>query len=151
LHKPSKKQQKVKNAFLQYPTKSDREIAEIVNVSHTMVSNYRNEYNIAIDTEFVAMVAGKFISEFGHAIDHWKLLIDELEVLKRGKKTIFKKGEDGHFYPEEVDLEPLDKLAIIREQSNLRSRILFLASQGEVREVIKVMRTGQLPVLEVKQ
>ena len=43
------------------------------------------------------------------------------------------------------DLEPIEKLQLIKEQSNLRARILFLASQGEVREVIKVMRTGQLP------
>jgi len=86
--------------------------------------------------------------EFSHAADHWKLLIDELEELKSGKKTIFKKKEDGTFYPEETDLDPLDKLAIIKEQSNLRARILFLASQGEVREIIKVMRTtGQLPAL----
>jgi hypothetical protein len=41
----------------------------------------------------------------------------------------------------------MEKLSLIREQANLRSRILFLASQGEVREVIKVMRTGQLPAV----
>jgi len=44
----------------------------------------------------------------------------------------------------------MDKLALIKEQATLRSRILFLASQGEVREVIKVMRSGQLPTMEVK-
>ena len=148
MKKPSKKQQIAQEAFLRHPTKSDNQIAKITGISQPQISKYRKMYNILIDQEFIKIVAGKFILEFSHAADHWKLLIDELEELKKGKKTIFKKGEEGQLYPEEVDLEPLDKLAIIKEQSNLRARILFLASQGEVREVIKVMRTnGQLPAL----
>lgn len=143
------KEKAMREAFLKYPTKSDQEIHRLTKISQPTISKYRKEYSLQIDTEFVAIVAGKFILEFGQAVDHWKLLIDELEVLKQGKKTVFKKKEDGTFYPEEVDLDPLDKLALIKEQSNLRARILFLASQGEVREVIKVMRTGQLPAMVV--
>ena len=96
----------------------------------------------------MALVAGKFISEFGNAVDHWKLLIDELESLKTGNKKVIKQNTDtGGYFQAEVPLEPMEKLQIIKEQSNLRARILFLASQGEVREVIKVMRTGQLPTI----
>jgi len=149
----SKLQQKTKDdmktAFLQYRTKTNNQLSKMLKISHVTIGKYRKEYSLQIDTEFIAIVAGKFILEFGQAVDHWKLLIDELEVLKQGKKTVFKKKEDGTFYPEEVDLDPLDKLALIKEQSNLRARILFLASQGEVREVIKVMRTGQLPAMVV--
>lgn len=148
MKKLSKKQQIAKDAFLKYPTKSDNEIAKITGISQPMISKYRKEYNITIDKEFVAIVAGKFISEFGQAVDHWKLLIDELEALKSGKKQVIKQNsETGGYFQAEVPLEPMEKLQLIKEQATLRSRILFLASQGEVREVIKVMRTGQLPSL----
>lgn len=126
------KEKAMREAFLKYPLKSDQEIHRMTKISQPTISKYRKEYSLQIDQEFVAIIAGKFIMEFGHAVNHWKLLIEELEVLK--KKT---------------DLEPMDKLALIKEQSNLRARILFLASQGEVREVIKVMRTGQLPAMVV--
>ncbi len=146
MKKLSKKQQTAKDAFLKYPTKSDNEIAKLTKISQPMISRYRKEYNISVDKEFIAIVAGKFISEFGHAVDHWKMLIDELEELKTGKKQVIKQNsETGGYFQAEVPLEPMEKLQLIKEQATLRSRILFLASQGEVREVIKVMRTGQLP------
>lgn len=148
MKKPSKKQLLAQEAFLKYPTKSDNDIAKITGISQPMISHYRKIYNISIDQEFIQITAGKFIMEFSHASDHWKLLIDELETLKKGKKTIIRQNPNGGYFKSEVDLEALDKLAICKEQANLRAKILFLASQGEVREVIKVMRTsGQLPAL----
>lgn len=148
MKKLSKKKLAARDAFLKYPTKSDNDIAKITGISQPMISTYRKEYNISIDKEFIAIVAGKFIMEFGQAVDHWKILIEELEALKGGKKTVIKQNsETGGFFQAQVDLEPLEKLQLIKEQAVLRSRILFLASQGEVREVIKVMRTGQLPLL----
>ena len=148
MRKLSKKKQTARDAFLKYPTKSDNEIAKITGISQPMISTYRKEYNISIDKEFLAIIAGKFISEFGHAVDHWKILIDELEALKNSKKIVIKQNsETGGYFQAEVDIEPMEKLQLIREQATLRARILFLASQGEVREVIKVMRTGQLPTL----
>ena len=62
LKKLSKKQQTAKDAFLKHPTKSDNEIAKITGISQTMISKYRKEYNIIIDKEFIAIVAGKFIT-----------------------------------------------------------------------------------------
>lgn len=148
MKKLSKKKLAARDAFLKYPTKSDNDIAKLTGISQPMISTYRKEYNISIDKEFIALVAGKFISEFGQAIDHWKILIEELEVLKSSKKIVIKQNsETGGYFQAEVNLEPIEKLQLIREQSNLRARILFLASQGEVREIIKVMRTGQLPSL----
>lgn len=150
MKKPSKKQLLAQEAFLKFPTKSDNDIAKITGISQPMISTYRKNYNVMIDQEFIKIVAGKFIMEFAHAADHFKLLINEIEELKTGKKTIIRQNPDGGYFKSEVDLEALDKLALIKEQANLRSRILYLASQGEVREVLKVMRTsGHLPVLEV--
>lgn len=145
------KEKDMREAFVKYPIKSDHEIAKLVKISQPTVSKYRKEHALAIDAEFIAIVAGKFIQEYGEAVDHWKVLIDELETLKKTKKTVFKQNsETKGYFTEEVDLDAMEKLQLVREQANLRARILFLASQGEVREVIKVMRSGQLPALEVK-
>ncbi len=133
MKKLLKKQETANNAFVKYPHKSDNQIAKITGISQPMISKYRKSYSLQVDSEFIAITAGKFIQEFGHAADHWKLLIDEIEVLKNG------------------DVDPIDKLSLIKEQASLRERILFLASQGEVREVIKIMRSGKLPQLPVIQ
>lgn len=140
------KQKTIKDAILQYPTKSDRSIAKMVGISQPTVSKFRNENMVKIDSDFIDAVAGKFIQEFAAASDHWKKLIEELEVLKGEKKTIFKKNATGQSYPEEIDLEPNDKLNIIKEQADLRAKILFLAGQGEVREVIRILRKRELPI-----
>lgn len=142
------KQVKLKDAFLKYPLKSDNDISKITGIAQSTVSRYRKDYHLEIDAEFIAITAGKFIAEFGHAIDHWKGLIQEIEEIKKEKKTVVRQNtETGGYFQAQVDLEPMEKLQLIREQSNLRSKILFLGSQGEVREVIKVMRTGQLPTV----
>ena len=142
----SQKHKEMNHAFLRYPTKSDLQISKIISISQPTVSKYRKEYLISIDTEFIAITAGKFISEFGQAMDHWKILIDEIEDLKKQSKTIMLKDENGNNYEEDIDLSPLEKLPLIHEQAQLREKILFLASQGEVREVIKLMRVGKLPI-----
>ncbi len=133
----SKLQQKTKDdmktAFLQYPTKTNNQLSKMLKISHVTIGKYRKEYSLQIDSEFIAITAGKFIQEFGHAIDHWKLQIDELEVLKKSESS----------------LSAMEILAINKEQASLRGRILFLGGQGEVREVIKVMRSGQLPPMVV--
>lgn len=127
----SKLQQKTKDdmkaAFLQYPTKTNNQLSKMLKINHVTIGKYRKEYALQIDTEFVAIVAGKFITEFGQAIDHWKLQMERLEELMKKSET------------------SMEKLAIERHITKLRENILLLASQGEVREVIKVMRTGQLP------
>jgi len=64
MKKLSKKKLAARDAFLKYPTKSDNEIAKITSISQPMISTYRKEYNISIDKEFIAIVAGKFIMEF---------------------------------------------------------------------------------------
>ena len=146
MKKLSKKRLQARDAFLKFPTKSDNEIAKITGISQPMISRYRKDYDLQVDSEFIAIVAGKFISEFGQAADHWKSLITELEEIKKGQKIVVKQNTDtGGYFSAKVDLDPLEKLQIIREQATLRARILFLASQGEVREVIKVMRIGKLP------
>jgi len=123
-----KKSTELRKSFLVHPSYTDTQIAKLVSVSYPTVQKYREEHLSKMDVEFIKMTAGRFIMEFGEASDYWKLQIEELENLK-------------------TDLEPMDILAICKQQAQLREKILFLAAQGEVREVIKVMRSGKLPVL----
>ena len=149
MRKLSKEKENLMNdAFVKYPLASDNDIAKMTGVSQPTVSKHRKDYTLAIDTAFIAMVAGKFIQEFGKAAQHWSAMIQELEELKEEKKTIVKQNtETKGYYTESVPLDPMEKVQIIKEQANLRARILFLAGQGEVREVIKVMRNGNIPTV----
>ena len=153
--------QGIKDTFLLYPTKSDREIAKEFKVGHVKVSELRNEMAKYYDTEFSSMTAAKFIQQFQIALDYWTSQIGKLEERKTQmnalldeKVTIFKKAEEGHFYPEEVDQSPQDKLKIHTEiakiekqQSELKEKILKLASMGEVKAVIKMMKNGRIKQL----
>lgn len=140
----------LKDLFLHYPLKSDNDIARMANLSQPTVSKYRKIYDEQIDQAFISYTAGLFIRAFSSAEQYWQAQIGELEELKKRQKTIFKKNPDGSSRPEEVDLEPMDILAICKQQAELQAKILFLASQGRVREVIKVMRSGKLPALEAQ-
>lgn len=144
---PIKTQNNLKNLFLLYPTATNQKMCEMSGLSKPTVKRYRKTYNEQIDQEFISRTAGKFINEFGKAIDYWKLQIDELECLKNKKQTIILKDGDEMLAP----LSAMEILAICKQQAELRKYIIFLGSQGEVREVLKIMRSGKLLVLENKE
>ena len=137
-------QRKLKDLFLLHPTKSNKAIGIMAGISRRTIGKYRKIYDEQIDQEFVSMTAGKFINEFGKAIDYWKLQIDELEKLKNIKQSIILKN--GNIT--QIRLSAMEILAICKQQAELRKYIIFLGSQGEVREVLKIMRSGKLPVLD---
>lgn len=148
--------QTVYRATLQWPTKSDRQIAEDVGVSRALVWKSRIKMIKAIDYTLAREVAGKFLVEFQQAADYFKMQIEELEKRKyeieqlKGKtKTIFRKGENGQSYADTVPLEPLDiaklideQVTIEKHQTELWKNIIFLARQSEAVEVLKVIQNG---------
>lgn len=135
----------LRDLFLLHPTKSNPVLSKMTGISEPTIGKYRKLYDEQVDHEFITMTAGKFISEFGKAIDYWKLQIDELEKLKNKKQiVILKDGKSSEVY-----LSAMEILAICKQQAELRKYIVFLGSQGEVREVIKIMRSGRLHGLEV--
>ena len=71
--------------------------------------------------------------------------ISELEDLKKSTQILQSiNKETGDIIEREVELSPMDKLAINKQQADLQAKILFLASQGEARTVIRMMRNGEL-------
>jgi len=144
-------EKELKDILNKFPSYQDTQIANKLNISRMTVAKYRNQIAGKYDSEFVKIVAGKFIAAYGQASNYWNLQITELEELKNSKKTIYKTGNEGQKYPEEVDLEPMDILAICKQQAELQKMILVLAGQGEVREVIRIMRSGKIPMLQPQE
>jgi len=132
-----------------FPTKTNRDIAKEAECHENTVAKYRESLDLKYDTEFVKIVAGKFIHAYGQAEEYWLKQITRLEELKNSTHTIYIKNEKtGGSFEKEIYLSPMEKLAIEKHQSELHEKILFLASQGEVRQVITIMRMGKLPMLE---
>lgn len=121
----------IKDQIDRFPTKTDKQIAIETGCNRITVAKYRKQMDLKYDSEFVRIVAGKFIKAYGRAEEYWLNQITRLEELKTAQ-----------------DVTIMDKLAIEKHQSELQVKILFLASQGEVREVIKIMRMGKIPMLE---
>ncbi|GEM_PF-3612110 len=141
----------VYQTILTYPTKSDYEIADHLNeqkynVNRSLVYRTRNKLVGAIEYTLAQKVAGKFLADFQMASDYFKLQIERLENLKSRKQTIFKKAPEGHMYPEEVDLGPMEILAIEKQQTELWKNIIFLARQGEAIEVMRLIQNGRIPI-----
>jgi len=140
---------KVLDLIDRFPTMTNRHIAKDANCNETTVAKYRKQMDLKYDSEFVRIVAGKFIKAYGRAEEYWLHQITKLEELKNSTHTIYIKNEEtGGTFEKEVPLSPMEKLAIDKHQTELQKNILFLASQGEVREVIKIMRMGKIPMLE---
>lgn len=140
---------KVLDLINRFPSKTNRDIANETQCHEKTVAKYRKEIDLKYDSEFVRIVAGKFIKAYGRAAEYWLNQIDRLEELKVSTHIIYLKNEEtGGSFEKEVELSPMDKLAIEKHQSELQAKILYLASQGEVREVINIMRMGKIPMLE---
>lgn len=130
--------------MLNHPYKSDQQIGKEMSLAQSTVSRYRKEMNLFYDMEFVKMTAGMAIQKIQQAMDYWTHQIGKLEDLKNTKKIIIKTNEDGDKYPSEIDLSPGEILAIEQEQAKLHARIVYLGAQGQVREVLKLMRNGDI-------
>ncbi len=144
--------------LVQKPSLNDRQIGELHGVSQSYVYNVRQKFIRKLDYQLAIDVSSAFMAEFQMANDAFKLQITiledkkkDLELLKDGTKTIFHQAADGHKYPEEVELNAMDKLQIEREireimkqQENLWKSILMLARQGEAIEVMKLVKNGNI-------
>lgn len=131
-----------------FPTMTNRAIAKETKCNEYTVAKYRKEMDLKYDSEFVKIVAGKFIKAYGRAEEYWLKQINRLEELKNSSHTIYIKNEKtGGSFEKEIPLSPMEKLSIEKHQSELQKMVLVLAGQGEVREVIRIMRSGKIPML----
>ena len=110
---------KIYQVMLKKPSLTPEEIAKEVGVSQSTVSRLIHSLTKGNDYQIAAMAAGMFIQEFVNAAKFWKLQITELEKLK------------------EITEDPKLKLKIMKEQSDRYEKILVLARQGEVIQIVR--------------
>jgi len=148
----------VYDTLIKYPAKTDSTIAKETGVSRGYVWALRQKFIRKLDWALAQNVAGAFLAEFQMASDSFKLQINkledkiqEMEELKGGEKTIFKKNKEGQSYAEEVKLNSMDMLIIDKEirdcmrmQHELWKSLLSLARQGEAVEVMKMVQSGRI-------
>jgi len=120
----------VYNMMLTYPTRSDREISDKLNLGHATVSRYRQKLYTRIDHQLSRNVASKFLTHFQMASDYFMKQIENLENLKSDDK-----------------LSIMEIAALERQQTELWSKIVFLCRQSEAIEVIKLLQHGELPTI----
>lgn len=144
--------------MITYPALNDEQIARKVGLNQTTVWRLRKKLVGKIDWELAQRIAGQFLADYQMASDYFKIQITNLEEqkgelnqLKTGTKTIFKKGKDGQSYPEEIELNSFDKLTIqrdirelMKQQQSLWKDIMFLARQGQGAEVMKMIASGRI-------
>ena len=139
-----KNEVKLMYSILTYPSKTNEEIAQMLGYSAPTIAKRRRLMERGMEQEFVRATADMFIQEFQAATHYWSMQISRLEELKVRKKKVMRNSTNGGSFEDEVDLDAMEILAIERTQADLKSRIVHQAAQGEVHEILKMMRNGKL-------
>jgi len=132
----------VKDQLLRFPSKTDIQIAREVGCHKTTVNKYRKEIDSKYDSEFVKIVAGKWIKYYGLAADLLFKYITQLETYKEEDKQVL--TTDGELIP--IPLTPNEKGQLVKIQGDIVTKLCEDAGNGEVREVIRMMRSGKIPI-----
>lgn len=135
----------VYDAILQHPSWSDYQIAEELNLSRSMVYRTRCSIIKTLDYKLAQNAAGKFLTDFQMAADYFRKQIERLEELKKMEKIVYHRNDKtGGSYATKEPLDALDILQIEKQQSDLWTKILFLARQGEAIEVMRLIQNGTI-------
>ena len=132
----------VKDQLLRFPSKTDIQIAKETGCNRTTVGKYRKEIDSHYDSEFVKIVAGKWIKYYGLAADLLFKYITQLETYKEEDKQVL--DNKGDLIP--MPLTPTEKGQLVKIQGDIVTKLCEDAGNGEVREVIRMMRNGKIPI-----
>lgn len=137
-----KTESNVKDQLLRFPSKTDIEIAKETGCNRTTISKYRKEIDSHYDSEFVKIVAGKWIKYYGLAADLLFKYISQLESYKEEEKSILTTSGELIAIP----LTPNEKGQLVKIQGDIVTKLCEDAGNGEVREVIRMMRSGKVTI-----
>jgi len=132
----------VKDKLLRFPSKTNVQIAKETGCDRNTVSKYRKEIDTKYDSEFVKIVAGKWIKYYGLAADLLFKYITQLEKYKEEEKQVL--TAQGDLIP--IPLTPTEKGQLVKIQGDIVTKLCEDAGNGEVREVIRMMRSGKIPI-----
>jgi len=113
---------------------------------NTFSATVRKETTLVVTREAIKLGVIDFLKRFTDAEKYFEKKEKELEALKKEMKTIFKIGKGGKKYAEQVPLEPMDKLAIIKEQRQNQLDLLFMVSKPKV--ILGLQQVENAPQLE---
>jgi len=139
---PVKVEESVKDQLLRFPSKTDIQIAKETGCERKTVGKYRKEIDSHYDSEFVKIVAGKWIKYYGLAADLLFKYISQLESYKEEEKSILTTNGDLIAIP----LTPTEKGQLVKIQGDIVTKLCEDAGNGEVREVIRMMRSGKVTI-----
>lgn len=131
----------VLDLIIRFPAKTNKSIAKETNCNEHTVAKYRKEIDMKYDTEFVRVVAGKWIKHYSLAADLFLKYITQIEEYKEsGTRTVVtKEGEST------IPLSGMEKGQLTKIQSDILTKLCEDAGSGEVRDVIRMMRVGKIP------
>ena len=141
----NKKQRKeLEEYFITHSQESNRVIAKKFNLTHPTVKKFRDEFYSVIKSEFIQESVKQSIFEIRRSVIHWKDLINKLyEELNTNEKTIVMIA-DGKKVASVVPLEPMERVKIIHEISDLEVKIQEWGNDPEIAQILKAMDTGKI-------
>jgi hypothetical protein len=141
----NKKQRKeLEEYFITHSQESNRVIAKKFNLTHPTVKKYRDEFYSVIKSEFIQESVKQSIFEIRRSVIHWKDLINKLyEELNTNQKTIVMIA-DGKKVQSVIPLEPMERVKIIHEISDLEVKIQEWGNDPEIAQILKAMDTGKI-------
>ena len=141
----NKKQRKeLEEYFITHSQESNRVIAKKFNLTHPTVKKYRDEFYSVIKSEFIQESVKQSIFEIRRSVIHWKDLINKLyEELNTNQKTIVM-IDNGKKVQSVIPLEPMERVKIIHEISDLEVKIQEWGNDPEIAQILKAMDTGKI-------
>jgi len=138
-----KKKTELRDIITRYPLYTDEKICNKLKLSRPTVAKYRKEINLKYDSEFVSIVAGKWIKYYSLAAELFLKYVTQIEEYKEnGRKMIIVDKEITT-----IPLSGMEKGQLTKIQSDILTKLCDDVGNGEVREVIKMMRVGKIPTI----
>lgn len=127
-----------------------RDIAKKLNISPSYVSKTIASVTKGNDYQLAVKGCGVLLAEFARFQDFCRLRLKELAELKDEKKYLLKNNnETGEIDAIPIPLSPIDKLAIIKAQTEIYKDLLTLGAQGEFIQAVQRIRV-EIAKLEPK-
>ncbi len=139
----SDKEKLLRDTLIRFPAYTDKKIATQLSLNRTTVAKYRKNMDLKYDSDFISITAGKWIKYYNLASDLFLKYITQIEEYKEsGTKTIVvDKGTV------KIPLSGMEKGQLTKIQGDILTKLCEDAGNGEVREVIRMMRVGKIPTL----
>lgn len=145
---PLETEKKLMDILREDDSKSDRELAKMLNVSHPTIAKYRKKRDLIITKPFLERSRKEFIEEYDKSIVKFDSLYDELEKLKTEGKTVLvnpKGKSDKKQQATTVPLSPVEKKMIIDSQSDILTKKVMFVNQPKLVIVMKALKDVQFP------